>query len=141
MKPLMAGLGIVGATMARRLRHGKLDAVCCNRRGLVVDVFMHDDRDMQFGGQFVGGGKVVRMGVGIEQIPYPETGLGGEREIVFNFVYIWVNDDCGTGVGTAHKIGLAAAFSGDLVKNHAIALNVRYLKIVQITWSVKLCPQ
>ena len=40
MKPLMAGLGIVGATMARRLRHGKLDAVCCNRRGLVVDVFM-----------------------------------------------------------------------------------------------------
>jgi hypothetical protein len=69
---------------------------------------MHHHGGIEFFTQLLGGGKMIRMGVRIDDIADADAGLRREREIAVDLPDFRI-DKCGdVRVGTADEIGLAA---------------------------------
>lgn len=84
------------------------------RRALV----MHDHRNLECLAQLLGGGKVIGMGVRVDDIVDTYAGLRRQREIMVDPMYFRVDQRGDARVGATDEIGLTAA-RGNLLENHA----------------------
>ena len=80
---------------------------------------MHHNRHAKSLCQLAGAGKMVSMGVGIDQVAYAQPVARGERKVMIELADFGVDQRCCAGLPAADEIRLATA-RGDLFEDHAV---------------------
>ncbi len=78
---------------------------------------VHHDGQIQLPPELAGGAKVVRVGVGVDQVARAQPLLGEQRQIPVDLVELGIDDDGGPGLLAPHDVRETAA-AAHLLEDH-----------------------